>query len=341
MTTVRFTRALAAAALTIGGLGAASPATAGPRTPQHDHLYVFGDSLADTGNVFLLSRWIGVDPAPPPSESPHKTYFQGRFSNGPVAFEYLWQLLSGNAPGSAGGLVPVSAGPDLSRAAAVNFAFGGTGTPFIDRTPGGLYAPGLKGQVALFGAALRDKPSKRALYAVVTGANDYRSDQFNQPMAPEVVVGNIVDAVTSLYAVGARDVVVLNMPDLGLLPGSGGPGSPASLLSAYHNALLKERLDALAARYKGLHIVHIDINAIFLELRAQMDATTPALDVLFPPELFPPGFTMSVCLFFNPVTCADVPTFDMHGAYLFWDIIHPTTDVHRIVGQRVYDALQP
>ncbi len=59
--------------------------------PPFNSLFVFGDSLADNGNDLLLSTALGTDPPVPPSASPHKTYYRGRFSNGPVAFEYLWQ----------------------------------------------------------------------------------------------------------------------------------------------------------------------------------------------------------------------------------------------------------
>jgi phospholipase/lecithinase/hemolysin len=333
----RLLRPLAAALLIVFSF--TGPAAAQPRT--YDSFYAFGDSLADIGNVLLRSQQLGIDPAPPPSISPHLTYNGGRFSNGPVAFEYLWELLSGQAPGSAGGLKAFLAAPILGPKGAVDFAFGGTGTPYVDQTPGGLYAPGLKGQVALFRLALRGRrPSTHALYAIVTGANDYRDDQFNQPMAPPDVVANIVDAVDTLYQLGARDVMVLNMPDLGLLPGGGGPGSPESELSAFHNQLLANALTVLSAHRPKLRLIQIDINHVFALLPPGMDVTTPALDAMFPPESLPPGFKMSLCLFIDPVTCADVPTFETNSAFLFWDVVHPTTDAHRILGQYLYDTLQ-
>lgn len=324
------------------------PGAARAQVPEFDAFYVFGDSLADTGNVLLTSGRLGADPAPPPSESPHLTYFEGRFSNGWVAFEYLWETLSGHAPGSAGGLVPIAALPDLRRTAAVNFAFGGTGTPYLDQTPGGMYAPGLAGQIELFRHAVRGRrPSRNALYAIVTGANDYRVDAFNQPMRPEDVVRNIVESVKVLFTLGARTVVVLNMPDLGLLPGGGGAGSPASQLSAHHNRLLSEELAALSRRLRPLRIVPVDVNVVFRSLidqtdgvLDQMNSTIPALDVFFPPEYLPPGFRMSLCLFIDPATCQDVPFFETNAQYLFWDVVHPTTDAHRVLAQHVYDALR-
>jgi phospholipase/lecithinase/hemolysin len=306
----------------------------------YDSFYVFGDSLADIGNIRIMLERLQRDGGASPWQSPHRAYYDGRFSNGPVAFEYLWQLVSGHAPGSSGGLKAFLASPILRSAGAVNFAFGGTGTRYISQTPGGTYAPGLRGQVELFRAALhRRTPSKRALYAIVTAANDYRDDQFNEPMSPPDVVANIVAAVETLHRLGARDIMVLNMPDLGLLPGAGGPGSPESQLSALHNLLLANALATLAAQRPSLRVVHVDINQAFAFLPTGMDLSTPALDVMFPPASLPPGFRMSLCLFIDPATCADVPTFETSSRYLFWDVVHPTTDGHRVLGQHLYDEL--
>jgi len=81
------------------------------------HLIVLGDSLSDTGNDLLVT--IGTPlPIPPP-----QMYAAGRFSNGPVAFEYLWSFLNGGAPFIA----PSLAVPVLPPQGAVSFAFGFVG----------------------------------------------------------------------------------------------------------------------------------------------------------------------------------------------------------------------
>jgi phospholipase/lecithinase/hemolysin len=64
------------------------PANSAPQPYQE--LYVFGDSLADIGNDLIATQRAHIDPPIPPSTAPHRTYYQGRFSNGPVAVEYLW-----------------------------------------------------------------------------------------------------------------------------------------------------------------------------------------------------------------------------------------------------------
>ena len=74
-------------------------------------IYVFGDSLSDTGNSLKAT---GIPPSPP--------YFQGRSSNGPVWSEYLADDL---------GLTPQQQ---------TNYAFGGANSG-SDNT----LVPGLQG----------------------------------------------------------------------------------------------------------------------------------------------------------------------------------------------------
>jgi len=317
-------------------------AEASAQVPAFDALYVFGDSLADNGNDYIASSVLGGDPAVPPSESPNRTYFKGRFSNGYVSFEYLWQRLSGNAPGSLRGLRPFLAAPFLPLAPATNFAFGGTGTPVIDQAPGGQALPGLKGQVALYRAAIRPlRAPKRPLFAIVTGPNDYRLDAYNTPMNVEQVVGNIVDAVATLYTAGARDVMVLNMPDLGLVPAYAADGALQTQLSLAHNAALRSALTRLGRQLPKLRIIQPDLMQVFDALPAYLNRAVPALAAIYAGDpTVPPGM-MAACLFIDPATCRDVPlAFNSDLGFVFWDIMHPTTEAHRFLADQLYDALR-
>ena len=69
-------RLLGALAFALAGV-ASLPAHAGPYTS----MYVFGDSLSDTGNLNVATG--GTQPAP------GQPYFNGRFSDGPVWVETL------------------------------------------------------------------------------------------------------------------------------------------------------------------------------------------------------------------------------------------------------------
>lgn len=119
-------------------LGIGTLASAGQA--NYNAMYVFGDSLSDTGNDFVASSAGPMVPAIPPSVSPFATYWRGRFTNGPVAVEYLWDLMRKKA-GSE--IAPSLATPNLSAKTAVSFAFGGATSAEITPTPlGGLTVPG-------------------------------------------------------------------------------------------------------------------------------------------------------------------------------------------------------
>ena len=67
-------------ALTAAALAAATSAQA------YTQIVAFGDSLSDNGNLFdLMAQYNAATPASP--------YFDGRFSNGPVAVEVMAQQL--------------------------------------------------------------------------------------------------------------------------------------------------------------------------------------------------------------------------------------------------------
>jgi phospholipase/lecithinase/hemolysin len=308
------------------------------RQSPYPAFYAFGDSLADNGNDFIVTQLFGQVPPVPPSVSPHRSYFAGRFSNGPVAFEYLWQMLSGAAPGTRGSLRPFLQLPFVVRNQAIDFAFGGSSTGFIDQTPGGFGVPGLLGQIELFRAVLPKNPqASRALYAILAGAGDYLRPT---PLSPTQSVGNIIAGVQSLYNSGARTIIVINLPDLGAIPITAGTPQSALLtqLSLAHNALLAQQLAALQASLPDLDLLAIDVNAVLQQLPPSVNTQLPALDALLPPlPGLPPA---SVCIFTAPATCRDVPTFDVGLQFLFWDAEHPTTAVHRLLAEHIYSQLQ-
>lgn len=312
----------------------------------YDAFYAFGDSLADNGNDLIFTQRLGANPAVPPSESPHSTYFNGRFSNGYVGFEYLWDMLGGGAPGTPGGLKPFLAAPILALNSGIDFAFGGTGTPFIDQTPGGVWLPGLKGQVELFRVGLLGrKPPKRALYAIVSGANDYRVDQFNTPMAVQAVVANIIDSIETLYSIGARDVLVMDLPDLGLLPSAHAPGVPPeaaaqqTALTQAHNAALETALNALQQRRPKLNLFRGHFAEAFAIVAAQgVNLNVPAIEVI------PGAAGTSACLFLDPASCIDAPSAGFLAPFpalpfLFWDIVHPTTAAHQVLADYLFGVI--
>ncbi|NES79662.1 MULTISPECIES: SGNH/GDSL hydrolase family protein [Okeania] len=185
-----------------------------PRSLFSD-IYVFGDSLSDTGNAFVATGGL-LPPSPP--------YFQGRTSNGPLWIETLAPQL------------------ELTSNSSLNFAVNGATTGFVNNTnnllPEGTppLLIGLQTQIDNF-IAETPETDPDALYVVWAGANDYLG---GSTQGVQSSVGNLSVAVNKLASIGARNFLLPNLPDLGLTPfGQSLPPEQQqglSLLSEGHNS---------------------------------------------------------------------------------------------------------
>lgn len=125
------------------------------QSSAQERLYVFGDSLSDTGNIFNVTGAaqpftdaLGLDlpvipPVPPYAEG-------GRFSNGSVWVDFLSQDLgielvpATELSDSPITLIPPGINTDFNGQVAtnsVNFAFGGAQTDSFDSSDFGLLIP--------------------------------------------------------------------------------------------------------------------------------------------------------------------------------------------------------
>ena len=251
-----------------------------------NELYVFGDSLSDVGTVFRATG--GMYP-------PNPTYFQGRYSNGRVWVEYLAEQLH------------------LSKSQTYNFACGGATTG----SEGSSLVPGLLTQVQSF-TQTHQQTNPTALYVLWAGANDY----LQGVSRATIPVENVTEAIASLAGVGAKKILLANLPDLGQLPSTRTSTNSANLsaITQSHNQGLRRALKQLNQQYSDLQIVTLDANTLYREA-----ITNPAKF----------GFTnvISACLS-GSRACSNPDQF------LFWDGIHPTTAAHRILGEAAFSAIQ-
>jgi phospholipase/lecithinase/hemolysin len=196
------------------------------RAAAFSGMYIFGDSLSDTGNIFINQG--GAVPAAP--------YFAGRFSNGPVWVETL-----------ASGL-GLTANPAL--AGGTNYAFGGAATG----NPPGSSSPTLIQQMGLYLSGHGGIADPNALYVVWGGGNDVRA----QNSANSVT--NLSSIVSNLAAAGAVNFLVPNLPDIGLTPEAVAQGTVAikTTLSVTHNANLVTAMDGLRSSL-GINILNLDV----------------------------------------------------------------------------------
>lgn len=308
-------RILRIALLALAVLVPAAPAAAG----AHQRMVVFGDSLSDPGNAFVLLKDLEV----PPFDSliPDAPYARGalHFSNGATWVEQL-SLLDHALP---------SAGPAfLLPVVFSNYAVGGARArqagPFDIST-----------QVALFVNDFQGHGPADALYLVWAGGNDLRDAlqalaQDPTGVASAVIVQDalfaIRDNLLTLHAAGARKFLVPNAPDLGLTPavrllGPAAQGA-ARFLSAQFNGGLEAILQGLESGL-GASIVRLDVFGILNEI-----VHDPAAVGLTEAE--------EPCIALNTKVHAFC---ESPGTFLFWDGIHPTVAGHRILARRANAAL--
>ena len=299
-------RSVSAAVLALV-LGSASMA-AGATT--YSKLVVFGDSLSDTGNLLTLTG--GALPQP-------SAYWNGRFSNGPVAVEWLAQGL----------------GIGLE-----NYAYGGATTGLLN---GPIDVPvqtlpiytGVQAQVGQFEATLgpTGQAAAGALYVVWAGANDIRYLGAT-PQVVATAIQNLAGSVAELYAHGARDFLLPNLPDLGLTPYAASvealyPGTAAGLsaLSEGFNLGLHSAYASLRTNpfFAGANFIEFNTMGIQRAVAANPGAygfsnvTTPC----FSGFVGEPGG--AVCA--NP------------SGLFYWDSVHPSAQAQQLLGQQMLAAV--
>lgn len=299
---------------------AAAPAPAAP-----PRLVLFGDSLVDAGNVHAATRLLGMNPAFPPSTPPYRRYWEGRFSNGPTAADYLSLRVCG-----AFSTPSLAVLDRVLQTCAVNFGFGGATAGYWTQTPGSALGPGFRAQVELFAAATGGAAPADALYVVWVGADDYL--HVAPTPAPRAVAGHMKAGIESLYRMGARRFLVLDLPDLGRLPMSAETASAARLtqLTETHNRLLAAAVGELQAAHPGIDVRLVRASALAKTLGVQPQAGPAA------------GCLERFLRFASACTSVDESLFYSERGFpapagaFFWDELHPTTRAHR----RVFEAME-
>ncbi len=212
------------AALTFAGPAAAS---------SFSNLYIFGDSLSDTGNAW--TAFGNTIPLPP--------YDTGRFSNGPVWVETL-----------AAGL-GLSVSPSLLGGN--DYAYGGA---TVAPSAGQIF-PSLSEQSDIYLNDVGGAADASALYVIWGGGNDVRSGDLTGD------IDAMVGMVESLAASGATSFLIPNLPDIGLTPEqlNNGNSAAATATTLQWNADLAAAVDDLVADL-GVSIVLLDVFDLFNQL---------------------------------------------------------------------------
>ena len=339
----RLALGLSAASLFAATSLIAMPANAG--ISSLSKLFSFGDSLADTGNSKSISQAaIGFTFPPSP-------YFDGRFSNGPVAVEYLWQIFNPGNTNFKNSLSPGNQG--------TNYAIGGATSglenylqlnpPVISLGLSSAYShKGNSWELGGFASQSQSFDPNTSLFSVWFFPNDlfwYNSSSPNSlpgtftgnpgpPIAPpggyNAVIGNAVNNIigtinTLATNYGARHFLVPNSPYIGDTPEFLGQPQQASLnqLSIGFNNLLQSSLNDLSALHPELDIIQFQTDDVQQE-------------ILKNPAQF--GFTDVTTRCISNLNCVNNVA-NAAQEWFYWDGTHPTTTGHQIFAQRIYAAV--
>ena len=258
----------------------------------YSNLFVYGDSLSDLGNIYAASGHT-IPQSPP--------YYMGRFSNGPLAVEYLAKTL--NTP-------------------LTSFAWGGATTGIGNsgdsgsQTNVGMHGlPGMLPEVA--GSLSAVAPfAKTSLFVVWGGPDDYLTGG-----TVSQGVADILFMVGQLQSVGATHILVPGMPDLGLTPFYLAQGSTkAALATAFSLAFdqaLQHGLPNGVTYYDTFGFMNLVVShpGAF----GFTNVTDPCLVALTP--------------------CS--PKIQVQNQYLFWDDLHPTTAADQLLAEQFTRAVTP
>jgi phospholipase/lecithinase/hemolysin len=171
-----------------------------------------------------------------------------------------------------------------------------------------------------------------AIHVIFIGGNDIRDAlQAGGGPASFAILGAAVNAVATniqtLYFAGARRFVVVNGPDLGLVPAVRLTGNPAIIagataLSAGYNAGLATAVTALGA-LPGISITSVNLFGALQDMVAHPGnyGLTNVTDMCITPGVK------------GNARCSNP------NDYLFWDGIHPTSAGHAILADLIGAAL--
>ena len=306
MNTFFFNRVLSATALVVASL-----ASVAAQAGTFSNMFVFGDSLSDTHNLYIATGGAFPDLNQGP-------YFDGRYSNGPLWVETLAADL-----GLPNGAKAYLAGGN-------NYAYAGARTDTANNPPGVL------AQVGGLWSGLGDP---NALYVVVGGSNDMRdarsafttnsaADNAGRELAAEAAVNNLKLSIGFLATHGVKHVLVSDLFDLGRTPEANFLGLSAASTDATNrfNALLPGLL-ATGVGF-GLDMSFLDLAG--LQQKVIVDATMNGgakygiTDVTEPCKGFLGSVSQHEC-----------------RVSMFSDALHPSAAAHKLIGEAAFAAVVP
>lgn len=259
-------------------------------------MIAFGDSLSDNQNMYNATLWTLPN---------SKSWYAGRFSNGKNWVEYV---------------------SDDLKLPLYNWAVGGAGIDSEEKL-----IPSVIEQVQSWEQYMQRAQNYRpenTLFTLFVGANDL----INYDSAVDQIICGKRRALHSLIQAGARNILLLTLPDVSR--------APLFKLRKSGNTIKNKIQDLNAQLVKLTHDLQAEYGP---SLVIRLFDTYPVFDDLMDnPNKYYIYNTTTSCLNINtdsimnylkssePRTLCTDP-----DAFVFWDILHPTTRIHRILADFV------
>ncbi len=286
-----------------------------------NQMVMFGDSLSDDGNAYLVYTYdnpafpVG-SPAPIPPN-----YNTGAYTDGPLttpASAYPGSVWVQNLAASLGLPVPApSLGPTFGLPAGPSY----TDYAVASAVTGGSYYsnayPSMNAQVLQY---LSSSPSSTAsaLYVLWGGSNDLlNANPLTLQTATNDAIANLAAEISALAAAGGKYFIWADLPPLGSVPATqGNPAYDAALnaASASFQQQWSAAIPQLAQANPGITIIGLDVYSLFNSLIAN-----------------PGGLNVTGIPQGNSAVNPDT--------YLFWDGLHPTNVGQALIAENAVDTI--
>ncbi|MGB0895153.1 MAG: SGNH/GDSL hydrolase family protein [Parashewanella sp.] len=297
------------------------------------------------------AKLLEVSGAVPIAPAPH--YDNGRWSNGPMWPEYLSQRMGIDIANKQRYInVSHAGGWSLclgDKVLGIRDLKGNLTTVAKNMINGSLVPPCLdliaKGFNYKYG---NYRPNDLAV--VFFGGNDY----LNLYQDPSRIVRAQAEVIDEAIDKGAKNIAWLNMPNIAKTPryvtgNAGDKAAETTRLIKQHNVELFLKFMELKVKYakKGVKLVLVDANKIFNDmLTHSLDYNLQVIDR--PCSTIPaPGLDDTNLGRTNPSIRAINEMAKPNGSicrnpqnYAFWDGVHPTTAVHKIIADKACDIMK-